>query len=180
MTEVQSLSKPLGEEGVATPAAAARREASPCACPCGAWAAPPSLHACTALTPPTSPPPPSPQPIPAAAAPEQPPETVVLDVGGMKCGGCSAAVKRVLLQQDGVAAAAVNLLTETAAVQVAGGGAAAALGARAAEMLTAKVGAFWCSRGWGARIAPASRPLVSPPVARAPPHTCTNRPSILA
>lgn len=46
-------------------------------------------------------------------------EAVVLDVRGMKCGGCSAAVKRMLLQQPGVAGAAVNLLTETAVVQVA-------------------------------------------------------------
>lgn len=43
---------------------------------------------------------------------------VVLEVGGMKCGGCSAAVKRILLQQPSVAGAAVNLLTETAVVQV--------------------------------------------------------------
>lgn len=45
---------------------------------------------------------------------------IVLDVSGMKCGGCSAAVKRMLLQQPGVASAAVNLLTGTAAIQVAG------------------------------------------------------------
>ena len=44
---------------------------------------------------------------------------MVLDVRGMKCGGCSAAVKRILLQQPGVRGAAVNLLTETAVVQVA-------------------------------------------------------------
>lgn len=41
---------------------------------------------------------------------------VVLEVGGMKCGGCSAAVKRMLVQRPDVAEAAVNLLTETAAV----------------------------------------------------------------
>ena len=45
-------------------------------------------------------------------------ETVVLDVGGMKCGGCSAAVKRMLLTRPDVDSAAVNLLTETAAVRV--------------------------------------------------------------
>jgi Cu2+-exporting ATPase len=55
--------------------------------------------------------------------PQQPPEpepvqTVLLDVGGMKCGGCSAAVKRMLSQRPEVASAAVNLLTETAAVQL--------------------------------------------------------------
>jgi copper chaperone CopZ len=46
------------------------------------------------------------------------PVPVILDVGGMKCGGCSAAVKRILLQQPRVLGAAVNLLTETAVVQV--------------------------------------------------------------
>jgi copper chaperone CopZ len=51
---------------------------------------------------------------PPAASP-----SILLNVSGMKCGGCSAAVKRILSQQPGVAAAAVNLLTETAAIQVA-------------------------------------------------------------
>lgn len=49
----------------------------------------------------------------------EPSEAVVLDVRGMKCGGCSAAVKRILLQQPHVLSAAVNLLTETAVVTVA-------------------------------------------------------------
>ena len=53
---------------------------------------------------------------PAAAA--LPTATVVLDVSGMKCGGCSAAVKRILNNQPGVVNAAVNLLTETAAITV--------------------------------------------------------------
>lgn len=44
-------------------------------------------------------------------------EAVVLDVGGMKCGGCSAAVKRMLVARPDVESAAVNLLTETAAVR---------------------------------------------------------------
>jgi copper chaperone CopZ len=48
----------------------------------------------------------------------EPLQTVLLDVGGMKCGGCSAAVKRMLGQRSEVASAAVNLLTETAAVQL--------------------------------------------------------------
>jgi hypothetical protein len=57
-------------------------------------------------------------------APDEDPEqqlllqTVVLDVGGMKCGGCSAAVKSMLLKHPGVQGAAVNLLTESAAVTV--------------------------------------------------------------
>ena len=47
---------------------------------------------------------------------------VVLDVGGMSCGGCSAAVKRILTAYPGVAGASVNLLTESAVVRVSGGG----------------------------------------------------------
>lgn len=75
---------------------------------------------------------------PPAAAPAHA-RTIVLDVGGMKCGGCSAAVKRMLTGHPGVAAAAVNLLTETAAVQLAADSEPALLGTQAAEMLTAKV-----------------------------------------
>lgn len=45
-------------------------------------------------------------------------QTVMLDVGGMMCGGCSAAVKNILLQQPGVQGAAVNLITHAAAVTV--------------------------------------------------------------
>ena len=43
---------------------------------------------------------------------------VLLDVEGMKCGGCSATVKRILQQQPGVSSASVNLLTKIAALQV--------------------------------------------------------------
>eukprot|EP00873_Tetraselmis_striata_P022045 jgi/Tetstr1/442309/TSEL_030450.t1 len=43
---------------------------------------------------------------------------VLLDVEGMKCGGCSAAVKRILAAQPGVRGASVNLLTKIAALQV--------------------------------------------------------------
>lgn len=49
---------------------------------------------------------------------EASPESVILTVENMKCGGCSAAVKRILMQQPGISNAAVNLLTETAVVQV--------------------------------------------------------------
>ena len=38
-------------------------------------------------------------------------------MGGMKCGGCSAAVKRMLAARPDVESAAVNLITETAAVR---------------------------------------------------------------
>ena len=40
----------------------------------------------------------------------------MLDVRGMKCGGCSAAVRRILLADPAVESAAVNLLTESAVV----------------------------------------------------------------
>lgn len=64
----------------------------------------------------------------------------MLDVSGMKCGGCSAAVKRILLQQPHVQGAAVNLLTETAVVRVAAphAGSPEAAAAAAAQALTAK------------------------------------------
>lgn len=42
----------------------------------------------------------------------------MLDVSGMMCGGCSAAVKNILLKQPGVQGAAVNLITHAAAVTV--------------------------------------------------------------
>jgi len=47
--------------------------------------------------------------------------TIVLDVGKMMCGGCSASVKRILLKQNKVKEAAVNLLTGTAIVTVEAG-----------------------------------------------------------
>ncbi|KAL6749213.1 hypothetical protein V8C86DRAFT_1048190 [Haematococcus lacustris] len=62
--------------------------------------------------------------------------TAVLEVGGMKCGGCSAAVRRILTAQPEVQSAAVNLLTETAAVKFRGD--AAVLGPHVASLLTAK------------------------------------------
>ena len=44
-------------------------------------------------------------------------ETIVLDVGGMKCAGCVKAVEKQLLNFDGVISATVNLATEVAAVE---------------------------------------------------------------
>ena len=74
-------------------------------------------------------------------------EAVLLDVGGMKCGGCSAAVKRILSSRPEVTGLSVNLLTESAAVRVrrpeAAAGAAtdgAELARQLAGALTAKVG----------------------------------------
>ena len=72
-------------------------------------------------------------------------EAVLLDVGGMKCGGCSAAVKRILNARPEVVGLSVNLLTESAAVRLRRPEAAAAaadgaeLARQLAEALTAKV-----------------------------------------
>ena len=60
----------------------------------------------------------------------------MLDVSGMKCGGCSASVKRILLSNEGVEHAAVNLLTETAVVKLRPAEGSAE---QAAELLTHKV-----------------------------------------
>ncbi|PQM32550.1 copper-transporting ATPase PAA1 chloroplastic [Prunus yedoensis var. nudiflora] len=43
-------------------------------------------------------------------------DVIVLDVGGMTCGGCAASVKRILESQPQVSSASVNLTTETAVV----------------------------------------------------------------
>ncbi len=48
---------------------------------------------------------------------KKPVETIVLDVGGMKCAGCVKAVERQLTQQSGVISACVNLVTEIASVE---------------------------------------------------------------
>eukprot|EP00775_Hariotina_reticulata_P004232 gene4232-4481_t len=45
-------------------------------------------------------------------------QVILLDVGGMKCGGCVGHVKQLLEQQAGVIHATVNLATETALVRV--------------------------------------------------------------
>lgn len=44
-------------------------------------------------------------------------ETLMLDVGGMKCAGCVKAVENQLLRQPGVITATVNLVTEAAMVE---------------------------------------------------------------
>lgn len=44
-------------------------------------------------------------------------EKIILDVGGMKCGGCVQAVERQLTQQPGVKSVCVNLATEVAVVE---------------------------------------------------------------
>ncbi|KAL6777038.1 CTP4 [Auxenochlorella protothecoides x Auxenochlorella symbiontica] len=48
---------------------------------------------------------------------EPAPHTVVLDVSGMKCGGCVSAVKRTLLRQPGISSASVNLVLEGAVIE---------------------------------------------------------------
>ncbi|KAJ6700729.1 COPPER-TRANSPORTING ATPASE PAA1 CHLOROPLASTIC [Salix koriyanagi] len=44
------------------------------------------------------------------------PDVIILDVGGMTCGGCAASVKRILESQPQVSSASVNHATETAIV----------------------------------------------------------------
>ncbi|XP_042492322.1 copper-transporting ATPase PAA1, chloroplastic [Macadamia integrifolia] len=44
------------------------------------------------------------------------PDVIILDVGGMTCGGCAASVKRILESQPQVSSANVNLATETAII----------------------------------------------------------------
>ncbi|KAL0546501.1 hypothetical protein IC582_016411 [Cucumis melo] len=44
------------------------------------------------------------------------PSVIILDVGGMTCGGCAASVKRILENQPQVSSASVNLTTETAVI----------------------------------------------------------------
>lgn len=46
-------------------------------------------------------------------------QTLVLDVGGMKCAGCVRAVEKQLTGHPGVSAAAVNLVTEQATIECA-------------------------------------------------------------
>ena len=53
---------------------------------------------------------------------QEAPETIILDVQNMKCGGCTASVKRILEGIPEVSTASVNLLTESAAVTVRGPG----------------------------------------------------------
>ncbi|KAK9943279.1 hypothetical protein M0R45_008893 [Rubus argutus] len=43
-------------------------------------------------------------------------DVIILDVGGMTCGGCAASVKRILESQPQVSSASVNLTTEVAIV----------------------------------------------------------------
>eukprot|EP00898_Chlorokybus_atmophyticus_P007014 jgi/Chlat1/7313/Chrsp58S06935 len=59
----------------------------------------------------------------------------LLDVGGMKCGGCAVAVKRILQSDSAVASASVNLLTNTAAITFSESNASAS---DAAALLTAR------------------------------------------
>ncbi len=59
---------------------------------------------------------------PDAAPPSPATEVLLLDIEGMKCGGCVRAVEQRLLQQEGVRAASVNLLTRTAWVDLASAG----------------------------------------------------------
>ncbi len=52
------------------------------------------------------------------SAPSNAPDTITLDVSGMKCAGCVRAVETQLLKQPGVKSATVNLMTEAALVEI--------------------------------------------------------------
>jgi copper chaperone CopZ len=66
-------------------------------------------------------------------------DAILLDVGGMKCGGCSAAVKRLLAARPEVQAASVNLVTGSAVVAL-HSAAEPTTADQLGELLTAKVG----------------------------------------
>lgn len=66
-------------------------------------------------------------------------EAILLDVGGMKCGGCSAAVKRLLAARPEVQAASVNLVTGSAVVTLRSA-AEPTTADQLGDLLTAKVG----------------------------------------
>ncbi|KAG1663220.1 hypothetical protein FOA52_011313 [Chlamydomonas sp. UWO 241] len=87
-------------------------------------------------------------------------EVVLLDVGGMKCGGCVSHVKNVLESQPGVVRATVNLATETALVHVLvprdSGGGGSETGAAAAAAVGAAAGAAVGAAAAGAEAAPAA------------------------
>lgn len=53
-----------------------------------------------------------------ATIPESATTTIVLDIAGMKCGGCVGAVEKHLLAETGVNSACVNLLTGVAAIEI--------------------------------------------------------------
>lgn len=63
---------------------------------------------------------------------------ILLDVGGMKCGGCAAGVKRRLLERPEVHSAAVNLVTGSAVVTVSAS-AAPSFAAELGEHITSQV-----------------------------------------
>lgn len=66
-------------------------------------------------------------------------EAILLEVSGMKCGGCSSAVKRILLGNPEIQSAAVNLLTESAVFKIPAKSDKAALAEQAANLLTKQV-----------------------------------------
>ena len=81
---------------------------------------------------------------------------MVLQVDGLRCGGCSAAVKRLLLETDearalGVRNASVNLLTKTAVVKLAGKKMSDDDVQRSGGGADALVG-FLSRNGWDARV----------------------------
>ena len=66
-------------------------------------------------------------------------EAILLEVSGMKCGGCSSAVKRILLGNPEIKSAAVNLLTESAVFKIPAKSDKSTLAEEAAALLTKQV-----------------------------------------
>ncbi len=86
----------------------------------------------------------------------QPLEPLLLDIEGMKCGGCVRAVEQRLLEQPGVRQASVNLLTRTAWVEL-----DPALPAQPPEQRSAPLQEALAALGFQARPRSAESPLLS-------------------
>ena len=84
-------------------------------------------------------------------------EPLLLEIEGMKCGGCVRAVEQRLLQQPGVRQASVNLLTRTAWVELDG----AALADQPPERPTAGLQQALAALGFQATPRTAESPLLS-------------------
>ena len=84
----------------------------------------------------------------------QPLEPLLLDIEGMKCGGCVRAVEQRLLEQPGVRQASVNLLTRTAWVEL-----DPALAGQLPEQRSASLQEALAALGFQARLRSAESPL---------------------
>jgi Cu2+-exporting ATPase len=94
---------------------------------------------------------------PGQLPPESPRlEPLLLDIEGMKCGGCVRAVEQRLLEQPGVRQASVNLLTRTAWVEL-----DPALAAQPLEQRSVALQEALAALGFQARPRSAESPLLS-------------------